>query len=124
MSLEVAGRKARYGTFHRIKKEYQLDRIALGQHGDDNAETIIMRMIRGTGPKGLSGIPPLREDGVIRPYYIAPGRRSRPIVVRMAWFPGWINQLRPIYFRNRVRLEIIPIWKGIMANLKQPSKHV
>ena len=119
VSLEVAGRKARYGTFHRIKKEYQLDRIALGQHGDDNAETIIMRMIRGTGPKGLSGISPLREDGVIRPLLYCTREEIEAYCRENGLVPRVDKtNLEPIYFRNRVRLEIIPYLEGYNGQFK------
>ena len=59
ISIEEVGREVRYNLFIKMKASHQVNKIALGQHGDDNAETIIMRLLRGTGPEGLAGIPPI-----------------------------------------------------------------
>lgn len=55
-SLEEAAREARYVFFIREAKKARIQKIALGHTRDDQAETVLMRLIRGTGPRGLSGI--------------------------------------------------------------------
>jgi tRNA(Ile)-lysidine synthase len=66
ISLEEAGRLARYTFFEKVCQDQGYNRIALGHHLDDQAETILMRLIRGTGIKGISGI--RSNQSVIRPF--------------------------------------------------------
>ena len=65
-STEEAARNLRYEALFRILQEHGSDRIALAHHQNDLAETVLFHMIRGSGLKGLSGIPPVRGP-VIRP---------------------------------------------------------
>ena len=65
-SLEVAGRKIRYEFFEKISKSNQYDKIATAHNADDNAETVLLNLIKGTGIKGIAGIPVRRND-IIRP---------------------------------------------------------
>ena len=67
LSVEAAGRLARYRAFHRICQDNGYNKIATAHNRDDQAETVLMRIIRGTGLDGLSGIQYKRADGVIRP---------------------------------------------------------
>ena len=67
VSLEVAGRNERYKAFEEIRKEHGYNKIAVAHNENDQAETVIMRMMRGTGLEGLTGIKSKRKDGIIRP---------------------------------------------------------
>ncbi len=67
-SIEQAARDFRYRTFERLANELNCQRIAVGHHLDDRVETILFRVIRGTGLTGLRGIPPTRGR-IIRPLY-------------------------------------------------------
>ncbi len=67
MTEEEAGRQARYEFFNRISAENNIDCIATAHNKNDQAETILMRIIRGSGLSGFRGIKYKREDGVIRP---------------------------------------------------------
>jgi tRNA(Ile)-lysidine synthase len=67
LSLEEAARQVRFRFYHAVASKFGYERIALGHHSDDNAELILMFMLRGSGPLGLSGIPPLRDGQIIRP---------------------------------------------------------
>ena len=67
LTVEEAGRKVRYSFFEKLKNEHGIQKIATAHNKNDNAETVLMRIIRGTGIDGLSGISYVREDGVIRP---------------------------------------------------------
>ena len=67
ISLEMAGREERYKAFQKIKEKYGYDKIAVAHNANDQAETILMRMMRGTGLEGLVGIKAVREGGIIRP---------------------------------------------------------
>ena len=67
LSTEEAGRMARYEFFGELSKKFRIDKIATAHNKNDNAETVLMRIMRGTGIDGLKGISYVREDGVIRP---------------------------------------------------------
>ncbi len=65
-SLEEAGRIIRYKEFGRILKQNKLDKIATAHNANDNTETVLLNLIKGTGLDGISGIPEKREN-IIRP---------------------------------------------------------
>lgn len=67
LTVEEAGRTARYDFFGELSRKHKFNKIATAHNQNDNAETVLMRIIRGTGIDGLSGIPHTRDDGVIRP---------------------------------------------------------
>lgn len=69
-NLEEAGRHARYRFFRRIAAGDKFDKIAVGHHGNDNAELILMNLLRGSGPVGISGLHPKRQQ-IIRPLIYA-----------------------------------------------------
>ena len=58
MGTEAAGRGLRYQYFHQLMAEYRLNRIATGHTLDDQAETVLLRLVRGAGTRGLAGIYP------------------------------------------------------------------
>jgi tRNA(Ile)-lysidine synthase len=65
-SIEEAGREARYAFFERVRARVSADAVATGHTRDDQAETVLMRVFRGAGTKGLAGIPP-RRGAIVRP---------------------------------------------------------
>ena len=67
LSLEEAARQMRYRFYHAIAAKYGYEKIALGHHSDDNAELILIYLLRGSGPLGLTGIPPVRDHKIVRP---------------------------------------------------------
>ena len=66
LSVEDAARRIRYDFLHRVAGEVQADRIAVGHTRDDQAETVLLKLVRGAGLTGLGGIYP-RRGAVIRP---------------------------------------------------------
>lgn len=66
LSLETAARRLRYAFLRRLKKALGADVIALGHHRDDQAETVLLHLIRGSGMAGLTGMSP-RSDDLVRP---------------------------------------------------------
>lgn len=66
LSLEEAGRKVRYDTFEKLCQKQNLTKIAVAHHKDDQAETVFMNLLRGSGMKGAAGIPAKREK-IVRP---------------------------------------------------------
>lgn len=112
VSLEVAGRNERYKAFEEIRKDNGYNKVAVAHNSNDQAETILMRMMRGTGLEGLTGIKAKREDGIIRPI-LCVNRSEIEIYCEE-------NKLNPridasnyerIYSRNKVRLDILPYMK-------------
>lgn len=66
LSIEMAARELRYKWFHQLLHDLQLTTLCVGHHRDDQVETILLNLTRGTGPKGLMGIHP-RQGQVVRP---------------------------------------------------------
>ncbi|MEM4408446.1 MAG: tRNA lysidine(34) synthetase TilS [Candidatus Caldarchaeum sp.] len=120
LTLEEAARELRYRFLRGLKNSLPADRIATAHTLDDNAETVIMRLIRGSGYRGLGGIPPVSEGGsLIRPLIDAPREMVLGYLEERgeAWVTDSTNLL-PVYLRNRVRLELIPLLLGYNPGLR------
>lgn len=107
-SLQAAARELRYRFLERVADEQGVGRIALGHHRDDQAETVLMNLLRGSGARGLGGIPPVRGR-FIRPL-IDCSREEIEQYVRREGIPyveDPSNQALA-YGRNRIRLELLP----------------
>ena len=110
-SIEETGRLHRYRFFNEIADSHGFDKIALGHHRDDNAELILMNLLRGGGPSGLSGIPPTR-DRIIRPLI----RISRSAIIRyltesnLEYMTDQSNA-DPAFLRNKIRHKLLPALK-------------
>ena len=66
-NLEQTARRARREFFHDLIRQGHADRVALGHTRDDQAETVLFRMLRGSGLAGLAGILPVTAEGLMRP---------------------------------------------------------
>jgi tRNA(Ile)-lysidine synthase len=69
ISVEEAGRIVRYSELDRLLKKSGFNKIATAHHSDDNSETVLLNLIKGTGLKGISGIP-FKRGNVIRPILV------------------------------------------------------
>ncbi len=123
LSVEAAARDLRYGFFKQLVElegdgRSELDKIATGHTLDDQAETVLMRMLRGSGMRGLAGIYPtleLEEDGEVA------GEVVRPLLsVRHSELQAYLREigqtwredssnLNPKFTRNRVRQTLLPL---------------
>lgn len=74
MSTEMAARELRYRWLYRLAEELNANYIATAHNADDNAETLLLNLVRGTGLSGASGIPPVRGR-LIRPLLYVPALR-------------------------------------------------
>ncbi len=113
VSLEMAARDARYEYFARTAREVGADRLATAHTADDQVETIVLKMARGAGARGLGGIPyesVRRGLRVIRPMRDISHREAVAFLKRhgLAWREDQSNH-DPAFLRNRVRYEILPI---------------
>ncbi len=109
LSPEEAARKIRYGFLKKIFDKVRADKIALGHNLNDQVETVIMRFLRGTGVRGLAGIPPVR--GIyIRPLIeITRDEIMEFIDKNDLKYRIDRTNLKPIYERNKIRLKLIPL---------------
>ncbi|WP_286945674.1 tRNA lysidine(34) synthetase TilS [Acetobacterium sp. UBA5834] len=110
ISVEEAGRKERYGFFSVIAAEHGYNRIAMGHHINDQAETMLMRLIRGTGVKGVSGIKSSRDNLYIRPFLCLEKKEILEYCKthKLAFRTDATNFQRD-YTRNKIRLDIMPM---------------
>ena len=109
LSLQEAARIVRYAFYDEVAAQYSASKIALGHHADDNAESILMRLLRGTGPLGLSGIHPVRHGRIIRPL-IGLTRKEILAFLELGGFEYMKDRsnLDTKYLRNRIRHELLP----------------
>ncbi|MDI1472408.1 MAG: tRNA lysidine(34) synthetase TilS [Thermodesulfovibrio sp.] len=113
INLQESARILRYGALDQISLNIKADKIAVAHNADDQAETVIMRLLRGSGPAGLSGIPPVRKK-IIRPL----------IEIERVEIEEYLNK-RNIqyikdpsneslkYLRNKIRHTLMPVIKSI-----------
>lgn len=116
-STQEAARDARYAFLESAAQKHGAKRIALGHTLDDQAETVLMRLIKGSSLSGLTGIP-ARRDNYIRPLIDV----SRAEIERYAKAHGLefvtdSTNLERKYLRNRVRLDLMPVLKGFNPNI-------
>ncbi len=109
LSLEEAAREARYDFLERVRINSGARYITTGHTADDNAEAILFNMIRGTGPAGLAGIPPIREGRILRPLL---GFWKKDLVRYLkARGLTWVEDSTNTdldYSRNRIRHSLLP----------------
>ena len=108
LTVEETGRRARYEFLRRTAASIGAASIATAHHREDQAETVLLQLLRGTGPQGLAGIPPMRE-GIIRPLLDTP-RAAIDAYIAAHDLPYVTDEtnLDTHYARNRLRLEIMP----------------
>lgn len=114
-SLEEKCREARLDFFIQIAKRIKADKVALGHNLDDQAETILMRILRGTGLAGLAGISfkrNIRGIILIRPLLETSRSQIEYFLQRKGIRPAVDStNLEDLFFRNKVRHNLIPLLK-------------
>ncbi|MGO4773280.1 tRNA lysidine(34) synthetase TilS [Flavobacterium sp. W22_SRS_FK3] len=116
LSTQIAARELRYNWFYELLAIHKFDYILTAHHADDNLETFIINLSRGTGLEGLIGIPE-QNDKIIRP--LLPF--SREEILRYAkennieWCEDSSNASNK-YLRNKIRHDLVPILKEINPN--------
>lgn len=109
-SVEEKARQARYGFFKEVMQRHGYTKIALGHQKNDNAEAVLMHLLRGSGIRGLAGIPPVRDNMVVRPLI----NLNRIEIMaylddRHIQFVEDETNTDTAYHRNRIRHHLIPI---------------
>ncbi len=120
LSLEDAARRIRYTFFLEIAEKKGYTRIATAHHANDNAELILMNLIRGTGTKGLEGIPPKRSNMIVRPLIHC--YRSEILTFLSEQKLDYVldsTNTDKRFTRNRIRLELIPQLKTFNPKISE-----
>ena len=121
-------RQQRYQFLNKVAEDYNAQKIALGHNIQDQAETVLLNILRGSGLEGLKGILPMREGKFIRPLLEV----SRPEIIAflsetgISYCQDRSNESK-IYLRNKIRSELIPYLKEkfnpkIVENLAQMAQ--
>ena len=125
-SLEEKAREVRYRFFTRTAQEYQVNKIAIAHNLDDQAETVLLRVIRGTGLLGLGGMKisrPLKNNPriqIIRPLLEVKRKEILDYLKEkdLVFVTDNSNKSR-IYLRNRIRLELLPLLAEYNPRIKE-----
>lgn len=127
LSLEEAAREVRYDFFDRLKKEYPC-KIATAHTLNDSAETVLFNLSRGTGIKGLTGIPPVRGH-IIRPLLSCTRQEVEAFLAELGQdFVTDSTNLTDDYTRNKIRHCLIPLMEeihgGFHENLRRMTENL
>lgn len=111
ISIEEAAREVRYKELLKVQKKFSYNKIATAHNCSDNAETIFLNLIKGTGLKGLSGIP-IRRENIIRPI-LSISKDEILEYLKKSNVEYLIDKtnLSNIYERNMIRNEMFPLIK-------------
>ncbi len=117
LSTQVAARELRYNWFYELLETKNYDYILTAHHADDNLETFIIHLVRGTGLEGLTGIPS-HNDKIIRPFLIFSRQEIEEYANQnnIKWREDSSNASDK-YLRNKIRHNLVPILKELNPDL-------
>ena len=123
VSIQMAARDLRYSWFEEIRKSNQLDFIATAHHQDDQIETVLLNLSRGTGLKGMHGILAI-QNKLIRPLLFT-DRQSLELWMLDNNFPYREDSSNASvkYSRNKLRHKVVPVLKEINPSLSSTMQH-
>ena len=112
ISIEMAARECRRSFFSKTASELKADKIALGHTADDQAEEVLLRILRGTGPAGIQAMSPFTREWIIRPLLFA----TRAAILEYLQESGMefrndSTNFVPSCQRNFLRLKVFPLLK-------------
>jgi tRNA(Ile)-lysidine synthase len=120
--IEAAAREVRFARLQEIRREVDADVIATAHQRDDQAETVLMRLMTGGGPAALRGIHPIRGDGVIRPLLDVPRREIVAFLEAQGIRPRTDHSNNdPRFLRNRIRKLLLDAPPAASANLARTA---
>lgn len=118
ISIQLAARELRYTWFEELRKEKEFDLIATAHHLNDNIETILLNLTKGTGIRGLRGIP-VRQGNIVRPLLFASREEIENYQQQNKLeFREDSSNADDKYTRNKIRHNIIPLLKEINPSLE------
>lgn len=108
-SIQVAAREVRYFHLNQFAIRHLIQKIATGHTANDQAETVLIRMLKGSGLRGISGIPPIRENKIIRPMLETTREEIEQFLLQnqIAFLIDSTN-LKNNYLRNKIKNKLIP----------------
>jgi tRNA(Ile)-lysidine synthase len=108
-NLQARAREARYAELDRVARDYDARWVATGHHASDRAETVLMRILRGTSPRGL-GVLPAASERRLRPFIRSPKSAVTLHLERHALrYANDPSNQSPRFLRTRIRNELIPL---------------
>ncbi len=121
ISTQMAARELRYAWFEEVRASEGFDCIATAHHLNDRLETLLLNVVKGTGPKGLRSIP-VKSGNIIRPLLFARSEDITGYLVQhgIDWREDESNT-HTDYQRNKIRLEVIPLLKTINPSLEETA---
>lgn len=119
ISIQMAARDLRYAWFEELIQEFKYDYLATAHHADDNIETVLLNITRGTGLPGLLGIAPVK-DQLIRPLLFVAKREILDFAQKekLAWREDSSNAT-DVYRRNLLRHQVLPVLQEINPSLSR-----
>lgn len=117
LSIQLAARQLRYNWFKTVLKSESLDVVLTAHHADDNLETLLINLSRGTGIDGLTGIPPINNN-IARP--LLPFSREQIKNYALEHHIKWredSSNTSTKYLRNKLRHDVIPVLKQVNSNI-------
>lgn len=122
-AVQLEAREKRYQWFDVLSREKGFDKIATAHHLNDSMETTLINLTRGTGIKGLAGIP-LKNDRIIRPLLFASQKQILTFArdQKLRWRVDSSNA-KTMYDRNKIRLEVIPKLQEINGSLEETFRY-
>ncbi|MEZ5353398.1 MAG: tRNA lysidine(34) synthetase TilS [Bryobacteraceae bacterium] len=124
-NLEERARESRYEFFRESARVLRLDRVATGHTLDDQAETVVFRLLRGTGMTGLAGIRAVTREGIVRPLIELREREVRAWLTSIGqpWREDSSNE-SPAFARNRIRKQVLPMLESWNPQVPEGLAHV
>jgi tRNA(Ile)-lysidine synthase len=123
-SLEDKARESRYRFLEEARRAFSAQKTALGHTLTDQAETFVMRLLRGSGPHGMSAIPPRRGNRFIRPLIELPREQVLSYLERRGLdFMKDSSNRDPRFLRNRVRETLFPVLKSFQPRVVEILGH-
>ena len=128
VSVQMAARELRYTWFAKILKQHGIGILVTAHHADDNLETFLINLSRGTGIEGLNGIP-AKNDSFFRP--LLPFSRAQIEAFAASEHIEWredASNTETKYLRNKIRHEIVPLLKELhptfLENFNKTQDHL
>ena len=128
VSIELAARELRYGYFEQLRRDIGADGIMVAHHRDDNVETVLMNMVRGTGVRGVAGIRPVNGH-IIRPLLDMSRKDIEDYLAKRGeTYVTDSTNLEDDATRNKFRHHVIPLLQTLnpkaSENIHSTSRHV
>lgn len=119
ISIEMAARDLRYGWFEELRQKLNAQAVAVAHHADDNIETMLLNLIRGTGIRGMKGIPN-RNKNIVRPLLFLSRRRlENYLQLHKIDHIEDSSNAEVEFKRNKIRNEVLPLLEEINPSIRE-----